>query len=188
MDVLFMDQQEKVCYRFLTQSITKDFDSHQGTPYIPSPEPLYHQQRTGLELRRHKLALNYYFKIKSNSEHPMYNKSLQPAFGTFYANKKSYKSSFDTECALYNKLLILKMWKLYQKRMNFLPGEILIFGLLMNFINYLNPQPRTTIIDGSFIIIDSSITTLILHLRPRWPSGKVSALEPEGSRFETRFH
>ncbi|GBM26861.1 hypothetical protein AVEN_266295-1 [Araneus ventricosus] len=24
--------------------------------------------------------------------------------------------------------------------------------------------------------------------RPRWPSGKVSALGPEGSRFETRFH
>ncbi|GBL81135.1 hypothetical protein AVEN_266202-1 [Araneus ventricosus] len=23
---------------------------------------------------------------------------------------------------------------------------------------------------------------------PRWPSGKVSALGPEGSRFETRFH
>ncbi|GBL67784.1 hypothetical protein AVEN_4918-1, partial [Araneus ventricosus] len=26
------------------------------------------------------------------------------------------------------------------------------------------------------------------HRRPRWPSGKVSALGPEGSRFETRFH
>ncbi|GBN10312.1 hypothetical protein AVEN_191447-1 [Araneus ventricosus] len=25
-------------------------------------------------------------------------------------------------------------------------------------------------------------------LGPRWPSGKVSALGPEGSRFETRFH
>ncbi|GBM90573.1 hypothetical protein AVEN_153978-1 [Araneus ventricosus] len=25
-------------------------------------------------------------------------------------------------------------------------------------------------------------------MRPRWPSGEISALGPEGSRFETRFH
>ncbi|GBN25343.1 hypothetical protein AVEN_121215-1 [Araneus ventricosus] len=24
--------------------------------------------------------------------------------------------------------------------------------------------------------------------RPRWPSGKASALRPDGSKFETRFH
>ncbi|GBM25993.1 hypothetical protein AVEN_223124-1 [Araneus ventricosus] len=55
--------------------------------YIISKEPAF-------ELRRHKLALKYYFKIKSNNEHPMYDKILQPAFGTFYADKKSYIASF----------------------------------------------------------------------------------------------
>ncbi|GBM31363.1 hypothetical protein AVEN_99588-1 [Araneus ventricosus] len=47
-----------------------------------------------LQFRRQTLSLKYYFRIKSDCEHPMYNRVLHPLFGTFYSNKKSYIPSF----------------------------------------------------------------------------------------------
>ncbi|GBM34530.1 hypothetical protein AVEN_43187-1 [Araneus ventricosus] len=46
------------------------------------------------KFRRQTLYVKYYFRIKSDSEHPMYDRVLQPLFGTFYSNKKSYIPSF----------------------------------------------------------------------------------------------
>ncbi|GBN69369.1 hypothetical protein AVEN_15745-1 [Araneus ventricosus] len=47
-----------------------------------------------LQFRRQTLSLKYYFRIKGDSEHPMYDRVLHPLFGTLYSNKKSYTPSF----------------------------------------------------------------------------------------------
>ncbi|GBN86300.1 putative RNA-directed DNA polymerase from transposon BS [Araneus ventricosus] len=47
-----------------------------------------------LQFRRQTLSLKYYFRIKGDSEHPIYDRVLHPLFGTFYSNKKSYTPSF----------------------------------------------------------------------------------------------
>ncbi|GBM69294.1 hypothetical protein AVEN_86628-1 [Araneus ventricosus] len=42
-----------------------------------------------LQLRRDKQCIKYYFKVKGNRRHPMYDRMLNPIFGLLYANKPS---------------------------------------------------------------------------------------------------
>ncbi|GBL75038.1 hypothetical protein AVEN_243828-1 [Araneus ventricosus] len=60
-------------------------------------------------------------------------------------------------------------------------GCLTSMGLLCIRPLYMEVTQSDTIFDATRSLVHDS-------LRPRWPSGKVSALGPEGSRFETRFH
>ncbi|GBN60460.1 hypothetical protein AVEN_54972-1 [Araneus ventricosus] len=47
-----------------------------------------------LQLRRERQSIKYYFKIKSNQRHPLYDRVLNPIFNSLFAIKPSYVPSF----------------------------------------------------------------------------------------------
>ncbi|GBO37413.1 putative RNA-directed DNA polymerase from transposon X-element, partial [Araneus ventricosus] len=92
-----------IVYGSAAKTVLQSLDSvhHQGLRLISgafrtSPvQSLY--VMTGelpLQLRREKQCIKYYFKVKSNRRHPMYDRILSPILGTLYANKPSYIPPF----------------------------------------------------------------------------------------------
>ncbi|GBN24059.1 hypothetical protein AVEN_27884-1 [Araneus ventricosus] len=55
--------------------------------YVLSHEP-------SLELRRERLTLNTFFKIKSNSSHPMHYKVINPIYGSLFSLRLSFTPTF----------------------------------------------------------------------------------------------
>ncbi|GBN27894.1 hypothetical protein AVEN_273682-1 [Araneus ventricosus] len=56
---------------------------------------------------------------------------------------------------------------------------------------FLSPRlerPGTAYFANTSLLLYLFFVSFQTELRPRWPSDKVSAKEPEGYRFETRFH
>ncbi|GBM53584.1 hypothetical protein AVEN_105476-1 [Araneus ventricosus] len=47
-----------------------------------------------LQLRSERQFIEYYYKIKSNRRHPLYDRALNPIFGSLFAIKSSYIPSF----------------------------------------------------------------------------------------------
>ncbi|GBN29027.1 putative RNA-directed DNA polymerase from transposon X-element [Araneus ventricosus] len=90
-------------YGSAAKSTLKMLDSvhHQGLriatgAFRTTPIPSLHviSGEPSLELRRHRLSLSYFYKIKSDESHPQHYKVINPIFGSLFSVRLSFTPTF----------------------------------------------------------------------------------------------
>ncbi|GBL84435.1 hypothetical protein AVEN_117196-1 [Araneus ventricosus] len=90
-------------YGSAAKSTLKLLDSahHQGLriatgAFRTTPIPSLHviSGEPSLELRRHRLSLSYFYKIKSDESHPQHYKVINPIFGSLFSVRLSFTPTF----------------------------------------------------------------------------------------------
>ncbi|GBM74328.1 putative RNA-directed DNA polymerase from transposon BS [Araneus ventricosus] len=101
--------------------------------YVLSNEP-------SLELRRERLTLNTFFKIKSNSSHPMHYKAINPIYGSLFSLRLSFTPTFGFRVGGILRNLNVNDFPTLEKIDEFQPWK----DIKLNFIDDFEHLPKST--------------------------------------------
>ncbi|GBN82099.1 putative RNA-directed DNA polymerase from transposon X-element [Araneus ventricosus] len=138
-----------VVYGSASKSVLKALDTvhHQGlrlslgafrtspiqSIYVLCKEP-------SLELRRELLTLNTFFKIKSNSSHPMHYKVINPIYGSLFSLRLSFTPTFGFRVGGILRNLNINDFPILEKVDEFPPWK----DIKLNFIDDFEHLPKST--------------------------------------------
>ena len=102
--------------------------------YVEAHEP-------PLEIRRHKLALQYILKLSANPENPAYDVVFNPKHQELYRNKESATDSFGIHCKKLLKEAKIDVWEIAINSIPDVPigilNQLLLISLYPNSTSHL---------------------------------------------------